>query len=227
MALSYRRQLTIALGLLAVAAVGALWLRWSRPPETAMIPTPDRPDVKSYGGPVARVAPPAERAPARDAVAEKVAVLDEVLAARNDNDPRLDLAFRELTPEAKEAFRARYRAMAREKLNERGTIVYLLGREVKTPEDARFLREVALEPPCGSLRDCRRPATEEDPEMSAVNDVSLSYPQMMALKSMESYLKRNDRDPEISREFLSAVEKAKASLSAPVSRLARRLAAGP
>ena len=67
----------------------------------------------------------------------QLATLEEILGSRNDNDPRLDRGFVGLSPEARELFREKYRSLAPERRNERGTIVYLLGKNLQTADDWR------------------------------------------------------------------------------------------
>jgi hypothetical protein len=127
----------------------------------------------------------------------KLAELETILLSRNDNDPRLDLDFNGLSTEDKRLFRKKYRDIAAEKRNERGTIVYLLGRNLKTREDWEFFRQVALEPPCLSLSDCsKKPAHGSDEEATG-DEVTLAYPSLVAL-----------------RQAGNAAEKARAAVSA-------------
>ncbi|MBI5745288.1 MAG: hypothetical protein HY952_12160 [Elusimicrobia bacterium] len=126
---------------------------------------------------------------AADTPAQKLALLDEILLSRNDNDPRLDTAFNDLSPQTKRLFRAKFRQLPDEKRNELGTVVYLLGRNLKTEEDWAFMREVAAAPPCLSLQDCSMQAkTEPDAHVSAGVEITLSYPAVMALKRAERIL---------------------------------------
>jgi hypothetical protein len=105
--------------------------------------------------------------------------LDEILASKNDNDPRLDRDFSGLSAEEKGAFRRRYDSLPLESRNERGTIVFLLGRSLATDEDWAFLRRVVDEPPCLSLADCARPSLGAS---GPGDDVTLAYPALVALK---------------------------------------------
>lgn len=109
----------------------------------------------------------------------RASLLDEVLASRNDNDPRLDTAFDGLSLAEKASFRRRYEELPRERRNERGTIVYLLGRNLAVPEDWAFLRKVVAEPPCLSLSDCSKKGPEA-PEPG--DEVTLAYPALVALR---------------------------------------------
>lgn len=136
--------------------------------------------------------------------------LRAVLAARDDNDPRLDASFRGLSPQAKALFREEYRKLPRESLNERGTIVHLLGRELAGPEDWAFLKEVLAEPPCLSLADCRRPPSGPGQPGDAV---TLAYPALVALESA----RRAGGMPAAAE----VVEAAKSSPAAIVARKAR------
>lgn len=112
--------------------------------------------------------------------AAELRTLRAVLAARDDNDPRLDSAFNDLSPAAKRLFREEYRRIPRERRNERGTIVFLLGRGLDGQEDWDFLKEVLAEAPCLSLADCaRKPQGPGQPG----DEVTLAYPALVALES--------------------------------------------
>ena len=117
-----------------------------------------------------------------------VRALEEVLASRDDNNPRLDRDFNALSAEDKAAFRKKYREIPAERRNERGTIVYLLGKNMASAEDWAFLREVAGEPPCRSLADCAKPPAGESEEGGVGDDVTLAYPSLVALKQAERAL---------------------------------------
>src|SRR5580700_7097984 len=58
---------------------------------------------------------------------DRLATLEMILGSKNDNDPRLDSGFNDLTAGEKKLFRRKYGALRPELRNERGTIVYLLG----------------------------------------------------------------------------------------------------
>ena len=120
--------------------------------------------------------------PAAAPASAKLEELETILLSRNDNDPRLDLDFNGLSPEDKRLFRKKYREIAAERRNERGTIVYLLGKNLRTSEDWKFFRQVALEPPCLSLSDCsKKPAPGSDEEATG-DEVTLAYPSLVALR---------------------------------------------
>lgn len=118
----------------------------------------------------------------------KLQVLEDILRSRNDNDPRLDQDFNALSDEAKSLFRKKYRELPPERRNELGTIVYLLGKNLRTAEDWKFLNQVAAEPPCLSLADCSR-STDD-------NAVTLAYPALVALKQAQRVLAETPDSPE-------------------------------
>ena len=169
------------------------------------------------GGRVA-IAPPPVSVPGSEARAT-LALLEEILASRDDNDPRLDREFVGLSAEEKALFRAAYAARPRERLNERGTIVYLLGRNLTAPEDWAFLREVAAEPPCLSLADCAKASAAAGEHGDAV---TIAYPSLVALRQAH----RAAAEGAPAAETRSVLEAARTSKAPAVTRLARALAPG-
>src|SRR4051812_8841418 len=104
--------------------------------------------------------------------------------------------FQELSSDMKTALTKKYSQLTAESRNERGTIVFLLGRNITTPEDFDFLSKVVLETPCLSLNDCSQtdaPGRIHDEGQTAV---TLAYPQVVALKSLGDYLQRNPNSPQ-------------------------------
>lgn len=153
---------------------------------------------------------------------DPAALLDEILLARDDNDPRLDSAFNALTPDERRTFREKYRALPPESRNQRGTIVYLLGKNLNGPEDWAFLREVVGEPPCLSLTDCAKAPSGGG---SGPGDaVTLAYPALVALKQAERVLAEGG--PSRS-EALSVARAGQESRVPKVARAAERLAGRP
>jgi hypothetical protein len=149
-------------------------------------------------------------------------ILEEILDSRNDNDPRLDRELRVLSPAAKELLRAKYMAVPWEKRNDRGTIVYLLGRNLTSTADFRFLQEVVREAPCLSLSDCTKSAapssgTDEHSQMGMA--ITLAYPQIVALQSIHAYA--GDAFKKEASEVLSA---GRHSSIPVVSQMAQKLA---
>jgi len=146
----------------------------------------------------------------------KLATLEEILSSRNDNDPRLDREFLGLSAETKGLFREKYRALAPERLNERGTIVYLLGKNIQNGDDWSFLRAVAAEPPCLSLSDCSKASSVGG---EAGDEVTLAYPSLVALRQAQ----RATEEGGSRAEARSVVEAAKTSKMKAVLRLADSL----
>lgn len=179
-------------------------------------------DVPPPRAPVA--ASPSDETVATPADLEKVRVLDEILQSKNDNDPRLDIVFRGLSPAAKRLLRDKYATLPSEKLNEKGTIVFLLGREVREPADVAFLGKVVHEPACLSLSDCQKARADEgDPSLDHAAGVTLAYPKLVAVKAMETYLKRRDRDPGLSPQAWDELKRAAQSPVPQVARLAQKI----
>jgi len=144
------------------------------PPQTPSTPEPVRAPV---AGSVTAPTPVAPAEAAVDAPVKKLEILKEILDSRHDNDPRLDTEFRDLDPAMKAKLQKFYHELPAEKLNSRGTVVFLLGRNIRTSEDARFFNFVLQQAPCLSLAHCAE-AGEPDPESSS--DVTLAYPQIVA-----------------------------------------------
>lgn len=130
---------------------------------------------------------------------EQLRILEELLKSHNDNDPRMDRELLVLSETAKAMFREKYRSLPAEKRNDRGTIVFLIGRNLSTAQDFAFLDEVIKETPCLSLDDCTKAETggqnRENDEHQGGFAVSLAYPQLVALHSLEGYLKGSSKNP--------------------------------
>lgn len=121
---------------------------------------------------------------------QKVALLQEILTSKNDNDPRLDKEFLNLSEKTKALFRDKYSQLPLEKRNERGTIVFLLGKNLTSESDFQFLESVLKEPPCYNLEDCSRSTGTADPHSEGMgSEITLAYPQVVSLKVIENYLK--------------------------------------
>lgn len=241
-----RSKSVVASAILVVLIAGAFWWKHREAPSVSSEGSDAASDVKSD---VAGGAPAlsASNAPAVSAAAgaplaplandpsitpedrKKDALLETILKSRNDNDPRLDTELRELGAGARKLMRARYSALAPESRNERGTIVFLVGRALKSESDLEFMAEVLAEPPCRSLGDCSRDVSEapaaEDLHHEAGNEVTLAYPQLTALKALERNLAENTRDWPLRASALAKVREAEKSPIARVSALAREISA--
>ena len=151
--------------------------------------------------------------------AARLAMLEDILRSRNDNDPRLDREFLGLSSEAKGLLREKYRGLAPERRNERGTIVYLLGKNLQTADDWSFFRAVAAEAPCLSLADC---STASAMSGEAGDEVTLAYPSLVALRQAQ----RAAEEGASRTEARSVLEAAKTSKMKAVLRLAASLEPG-
>jgi hypothetical protein len=152
---------------------------------------------------------------------QKLVLLDEILISKNDNDPRLDRELKDLNTETRRAFRDRYRNLPAEKRNERGTIVFLLGRNLETREDFAFFEEVLAEPPCRSLVDCSKdPVRQEEGHVDIGVGVTLDYTSITALQQLERLLLNPDTDEARRGEALRVVKAAVHAKSERVSRMA-------
>jgi hypothetical protein len=180
----------IAFGLLTLGLCARLLIRvWSPTPGEAK-PLVTHPGVSAEPA-QASPAPSAPPLTSTDSTAlSQLRILEEILASRNDNDPRLDRELRVLSPAAKALLRAKYGAIPAEKRNDRGTIVYLLGRNLTSAADFRFLQEVVREAPCLSLLDCAKnagPSSGTDEHSAMGMSITLAYPQIVALQSIHAY----------------------------------------
>lgn len=156
----------------------------------------------------------------------KLKILNEVFASRNDNDPRLDSEFAELTPELKTALIESYRLMPKESLNERGTVVFLLGKKIESEKDVEFLQEVMTETPCLSLSDCSTESRLENPEddhLSESQETTLIYPQLMALRLMSSNYQES-KNSSVKEKIKEVFQLATQSPSEYISNEAERIA---
>lgn len=136
-------------------------------------------------------------------------ILNEVLASKNDNDPRLDQELRFLGPQARAKIRDLYYTLPQERLSEKGTLVFLLGRNLQDEKDFKFIQNVLNEPACLSLENCQRPGgggaqavegerpTPGDGGASVaghshdngVDSVTLIYPQLVAVRTIARLVK--------------------------------------
>lgn len=154
-----------------------------------------------------------------------VGELNQILTSKNDNDPRLDTDFKNLTYGTKLLLVQKYNQLPMESRNERGTIVFLIGREINQPEDCRFLAQVTLETPCLNLADCKKPPshTDEDVHEEPAISVTLAYPQHVAVKSMENFLGKKTPDPSLMDSCLSSLDQMTESPIPVISRKAADL----
>jgi hypothetical protein len=199
------------------ALLGLLFLFWREPPEA----------IRFRQAPVAEA--PAETAPpsaspsptaakGADLAERKVELLASIFSTKNDNDSRLDSEFKDLDAATKARMRAYYAKLAPESLNQKGTVVFLIGRSLDSPEDAEFLLSVLQEPPCLTLLHCASRVPDQSEE-DVGNEVSLAYPQIVALRySGKAFALL---PPERRAAFLAQLRKSGNANNAALSRAAR------
>ncbi len=147
----------------------------------------------------------------------EIRVLDEILLSKNDNDPRMDQELKNFSDPVKNALKKKYSSFKPELRNERGTIVFLIGRELSegrgSSEDIRFLKEVLLEQPCYNLADCSKSATTtpDDEHVQGINETTAMYPQLMDLRYLKIALENGSLDSNLKNEVLAALEAARNS----------------
>lgn len=161
---------------------------------------------------------------------EQLRVADDVLAKAADNDPRMDKELKVLSAPVQEQLRARYGQIKAESRNSKGTVVFLLGRNLKEPGDLDFLASVVSEPPCLSLADCTRPPSatgmNEDDHHNGGLSVALAYPQLVALHSVSRLIERTPNlsdQPLMKKKVLEFIQKGLASPTPEVAAAAREL----
>ncbi len=151
-------------------------------------------------------------------------ILREVLLSKNDNDPRLDSELRGLSPELKAELRKGYHDLATEKLNERGTLAFLVGREASNSAELSFLKSVLDEPPCLSLTDCKKSAPVSADEDSGLGqNVSLIYPQLVSLQMLGRTLSEDSSSPELKAKARQLLVQATKSPIAPIAQMAQNI----
>jgi hypothetical protein len=229
-----KHQYPLILLVLAFGGAVVLSLRHDRAPQAELIERAATTVTTDQITLSAMHAEPAPGATARSIPAAsprdltQVKILDEIVASRSDNDPRLDTELRGLTDAGKILLRGRYASYSPEKRNERGTVVFLLGRELSSPEDVGFLHQVLTEPACRSLSNCDRDDTSSvgpgEAHLEGPAETTLAYPQIVALKSLQAYLTRPDRDSALDAQARSEIELARRSPIRKVAALAEEIA---
>lgn len=119
---------------------------------------------------------------------QKMQLLNELLTAKNDNDPRLDTDFKNLSPSFKKLLMIQYTKYKPEQRNEKGTVAFIVSRELKNVDDLDSLKVVFEEPPCKSLGNCSVEDLDVDPHHSGLTNVDLNYPQMVTLYQIDQKL---------------------------------------
>lgn len=222
-----RSRKSLIFAILVIAAAGtAGYFLWIGKPEVASRsdfdastaanpPGESQVAMPSEGAAVPGASPP--DAETSERVARQMAVLDEVLKARNDNDSRLDSELKDLGPQARTKVLQRYERTPPERRNERGTLVFLIARDPRGEADERFLASVLDEPPCLSLGDCSKAPAKIDPHHSGTDEKTLAYPQLVVLYHAERELRSDDPIQRQRGERL-----ARAALRSPIPAVADR-----
>jgi hypothetical protein len=157
---------------------------------------------------------PLEESSAEVQSSPEIQALDEIFQSKNDNDQRMDQLLRNLSDPVKSAIRKKYSSLKPELRNERGTIVFLIGRELSegrgSLEDVRFLKDVLLEQPCYNLADCSKTTTitPEDEHLQGINETTALYPQLMGLRYLKNALENGNLSPSLKAEVLAVLEAA-------------------
>ena len=158
--------------------------------------------------------------PVREPASKPMATLNEILSAHADNDPRLDTELLHLDAPTKQLFRERYASIAREEQNDRGTIIFLLGRNIVDADDVQFLVSVLSETPCLSLENCGTPPARTNAH-EAPSDMALAYSQAVSIVSFERFLTANPTS-DLRGSILESLQAAKHSSSSTISRLSEK-----
>ncbi|MGZ3784844.1 MAG: hypothetical protein ACXVC3_09900 [Bdellovibrio sp.] len=119
---------------------------------------------------------------------KKWSTLIEIIHSKNDNDPRLDKSFHNLSTEFHLELFHYYSKLPMESRNDRGLVAFLIARDIQGPQDIDFLRSIYDEKPCLSLKDCSTTA-DNDSHLSNLDQVSSNYPQMVVLYQLDQQLK--------------------------------------
>ena len=146
---------------------------------------------------------------------DKTEIISEILESGNDNDPRIDRELRDLDFDTRLRLREKYRSLPLERRNARGMLIFLLGRELHSVEDFAFLKEVLSEKPCLGLANCSRPDSmslshPDDDHHDSGLELTLAYPQLVALHSLRRLLHDRDLTPErraLVRDVISVGER--------------------
>lgn len=136
--------------------------------------------------------------------------LEAVLNSNNDNDPRINLDLKNLSPSIHEALYEKYESIISENRNAKGLIVFLVARDLKSKEDIEFIAKTYQEAPCLSLDDCKNVGSD-DAHHSGPNQTTLVYPQLAGLYQIEQQIKIRPeilKDPALRNEIVSLLKQA-------------------
>lgn len=115
---------------------------------------------------------------------KKYDLLLDVLDKKRDNDKNVDTELVQLSVAFHKKLFQLYDDIEIEKRNERGFVAFIISRDIQGAEDIEFLKKIFKESPCLGLSSCQEVETSE-PHHSGVNEITLHYPQLMTLQSLE------------------------------------------
>ena len=154
---------------------------------------------------------------------KKLQVLAEIFKSKNDNDPRMDQDLKNLSEGLKAALRNQYSETKMESRNERGTIAFLIGRELSegrgSAADIEFLKNILLEKPCMNLLDCSKPAasaTAEEQHLEGIHETTAHYPQLMDLRYLKQAIESGNLSAANREAVIAALDAARNSPNARV-----------
>lgn len=111
-----------------------------------------------------------------------------------------------------------------ESRNDRGTIVFLLGRNLSENSDFSFLDLVLSEDLCMSLAHCDQTENINLIEGDTHSDLLLVYPQIVALKSLDDFISTHKKiQHETKSVLLKTLERAASSNSDRIARFGKSL----
>jgi len=161
---------------------------------------------------------------------EQLQILAQIFKSKNDNDPRMDQDLKNLSEPLKSALRNLYSETKMENRNERGTIAFLIGRELSegrgSASDIDFLKNVLLEKPCMNLMDCSKPAasvTAEEQHLEGIHETTAHYPQLMDLRYLKQSLNGGNLSSENRAAVIAALEAARNSPNPRVAQEAQAI----
>lgn len=154
----------------------------------------------------------------------------QILESKSDNDPRIDTELKGLSPLFKNTLALHYSELKPERFNERGTLVFLVGREIVNPGDVDFMRTVLTEKPCLSVSDCSRAPVAhagEDDHREMMNETTIRYPQLMALRALKQrwseLLKDSTGQGDLMRQIRETLEEASRSADPRIAEEAKSI----
>ncbi len=158
---------------------------------------------------------------------KKLETLNQIIANRNDNDPRMDSELKQLSPTAKRLFRDRYQGLKDEQRNARSTVVFVMGREIQDLNDVEFMHEVLTESPCHSLENCKSIAgsgrNERESHFEGLDETTLALPQIHALKGLQRVAQDSTQAHDLVIRARAEIQAAKQSSVPKVAKMAEEI----